>query len=121
MYFVACWAHDNVVLPLGCAGEQLRHGVFELGKGLAGAEAALLAVDAGMGQIEVRRPYAGERIKHPQGFGKLLHHVMTFERPQLSFVSEAIGRYRRSQRHASSAWKKTTNRTFAPAVFHGAS
>jgi hypothetical protein len=32
-----------------------------------------------MGQIEVRRPYAGERIKHSQGFGQLLHHVMTFE------------------------------------------
>jgi hypothetical protein len=29
-----------------------------------------------MGQIEVRCPYAGERIKHSLGFvGLLLHHV----------------------------------------------
>ncbi len=42
-------------------GEQLWDGVFKLCKGLAGSEAALLAVDAGMGQIEMGGSYAGER------------------------------------------------------------
>lgn len=78
MNFVAGWSDDDVVLALGCAGEQLGHGVLELGKGLARAEAALLAVDIRMRQIEAGRSDAGERIEHFQGFGNLLHHVVTF-------------------------------------------
>jgi len=32
-----------------------------------------------MGQIKMCRPYAGERFKHSQGLGNLLHHLITFK------------------------------------------
>jgi hypothetical protein len=54
---------------------------------LLSAEAPRFAVNAKMGEIEVRSPYAGERIKHSQGFVELLLHHVTSESGPVEVVS----------------------------------
>jgi hypothetical protein len=74
MHLVAQGTHNDLVLPLSGTGKQFGKGVLNLRGGLGRTEAAFLAIDVRMGQVEVRRAHARERIDHPYSFLQILHH-----------------------------------------------